>query len=342
MATNQGFRSLILRPGFIPEFVYYWLVANRAELERHASGSTFKELSGTALGQIQLRAPSENEQRAIAQILGTLDNKIELNRRISETLEAIARAIFKSWFVDFDPVRAKVEGRDPGLPTHIADLFPDRFVDSELGQIPEGWEVGRVNDLCSRIENGGTPKRMEQRYWSGSIPWFKTGELTDGPLLDSEEKITSDGLTESSCKLWPAGTILIALYASPTVGRLGILEVPAASNQACSALIARPEYGRLFLFYSLIMTRDRLQQIAVGAAQQNISQQVVRAHKLVLPPSSIARRFDVLVEDSYQRRVSIGRESRTLAALRDALLPRLISGELRVKDAERFVERIGA
>jgi type I restriction enzyme S subunit len=257
----------------------------------------------------------------------------------------MARALFKSWFVDFDPVRAKMEGRwqrgqsIPGLPAHLYDLFPDRLVDSELGEIPEGWRVGCVEDMCSSIENGGTPRRVEPRYWGGLIPWFKTGELTDGPLLDSEEKITSDGLAESSCKLWPPGTILIALYASPTVGRLGILEVSAAANQACSALLPSPEYGFLFLFYALLLTREHLQQIAVGAAQQNISQQVVRTHKIIIPPKQVALRFHKLVEDSYRRRVILANESRTLAQLRDTLLPKLISGELRVKDVKKFIGR---
>ncbi len=298
--------------------------------------------SASTMTKAPLRAPREkNQQRAIAHILGTLDDKIELNRRMSETLEAMARALFKSWFVDFDPVRAKMEGRDPGLPQPLADLFPARLVDSELGEIPEGWEVGCIDALCSSIENGGTPKRREPRYWGGSIPWFKTGELTDGPLLQSDERITSDGLTESSCKLWPTGTILIALYASPTVGRLGILEVPAAANQACSALLAKPDYGALFVFYALLLTRDRLQQIAVGAAQQNISQQVVRAHKVVVPPTSTARRFSHLVDGFYRQRVWLAKESRTLAALRDALLPKLISGEVRVRIVKRADHKRG-
>jgi type I restriction enzyme S subunit len=182
---------------------------------------------------------------------------------------------------------------------------------------------------------------MEPTYWGGSIPWFKTGELTDGPLLASEETITEAGLSGSSCKLWPVGTILIALYASPTVGRLGILEIPAAANQACSALLAKPEYGNLFLFYTLAATRERLQQIAVGAAQQNISQQVVRDHKIIVPPSVTARTFHNSVNPLYQKRLSLISESRTLARLRDTLLPKLISGALRVKDAEAFLKERG-
>jgi len=158
IATNQGFRNLVLGPGFEPEFVYYWLTANRDELERHASGSTFKELSGSALKQIRIRVPPFPEQRAIAHILGTLDDKIELNRKQNETLEAMARALFKAWFVDFEPVRAKTEGRWqrgqslPGLPAHLYDLFPDRLIESEMGEIPDGWEIVTLGNLVNTIK----------------------------------------------------------------------------------------------------------------------------------------------------------------------------------------------
>ncbi len=313
-------------------------------LEQAKTGTTVIHLNKADLEQLEIPWPPKHTRHAIAHILGTLGDKIELNRRMNETLEGMARAIFKSWFVDFDPVHAKIEGcwkvgqSLRGLPAHLYGLFPDRLVDSELGEIPEGWRMGTVEEICSRIENGGTPKRMESTYWGGQIPWFKTGELADAPLIDSAEHITDAGLANSAAKLWPRGTVLIALYASPTVGRLGILEVPATANQACSALVANRDYGNLFLFYSLLQTRERLQQIAVGAAQQNISQQVVRNHCLVIPPPPVASAFQRIVEDTYQRHVANLREFRTLAALRDTLLPKLISGELRVKDAKRIID----
>jgi type I restriction enzyme S subunit len=350
--ASTEFLVLSPRDGVDRRFLKYLMLspAVRSAMEARVTGTSgsHQRVRPSDLLSISVDIPVDlQEQRAIAHILGTLDDKIELNRRMSETLEAMARALFKAWFVDFEPVRAKMEGRWqrgqslPGLPAHLYDLFPTRLVHSELGEIPEGWEVARVDDLCARVENGGTPRRMEPIYWGGSIAWFKTGELTDGPLLASEETITQEGLSSSSCKLWPIGTILIALYASPTVGRLGILEVPAAANQACSALLARPEYGNLFLFYTLLATRERLQQIAVGAAQQNINQQAVRDHKVIVPPAAIARAFHDSAEALYRRRVGLISESRTLAALRDALLPKLIRGEIRVKDAERFVQDLG-
>ena len=350
LVVSTGFAVLRPKPEMIhPRYLYACVFDKDFTdyLVSREKGAAYPAVLPEDIADATINLPPLPEQRAIAHILGTLDDKIELNRRMSETLEQMARAIFKAWFIDFEPVRAKMEGRWqrgqslPGLPAHLYDLFPDRLVASELGKIPEGWEVRRVDDLCSRVENGGTPKRMVPTYWGGSVPWFKTGELTDGPLLVSEETITKEGLSSSSCKLWPIGTILIALYASPTVGRLGILEVPGTANQACSALLAKPEFGNLFLFYTLLSTRDRLQQIAVGAAQQNISQQDVRDHRVIAPLAAIARAFHDLVGPLHQRRVNLIRESRTLAALRDALLPKLIRGEIRVKDAERFLKERG-
>ena len=139
ISTNQGFRSLVVHDGVCSEFVYYWLTANTETLQRNSSGSTFGELAGSALKRIAILLPPLPEQRRIAHILGTLDEKIELNRRMNETLEGMARAVFKDWFVDFGPVRAKMEGREAYLPEDVWGLFPDRLVESELGLVPEGW-----------------------------------------------------------------------------------------------------------------------------------------------------------------------------------------------------------
>lgn len=325
-----------------PSFVYYYVSspASREKIVRDSEATGVPKTNLTYLRGFPISLPPLAEQRAIARILGALDDKIELNRQTNQTLEAMASALFKSWFVDFDPVRALEEGRQPAyMDEATARLFPHEFEDSVLGEIPKGWRVAKVDELCLSIENGGTPKRQEGSYWdNGSIPWFKTGELTDGALIDSEEKITELGLSKSSCKVWNPTTILIALYASPTVGRLGILEVEAAANQACSALVVRPEYGYLFLFYSLMHARPRLQQIAVGAAQQNINQKVLREHKIIAPPPEIALAFHSKACSLYNLEVSKVKESQTLANIRDTLLPKLMSGEIRVKEAEKQIE----
>ena len=156
---------------------------------------------------LEIPLPPLPEQRAIAHVLGTLDDKIELNRRMNETLEEMARALFKSWFVDFDPVRAKMEGRWrrgeslPGLPADLYDLFPDRLVPSELGEIPEGWEVGTVSQLAERIQNGGTPKRSEPTYWNpGEVPWLTSAEVRQSFVLETEIFHFSSGPSEKLSK----------------------------------------------------------------------------------------------------------------------------------------------
>lgn len=331
-----------------PAFVSYFFHSNDGQhkLLANASQTGVPSIArpSSYLKTIELSLPPLTEQRAIARILGTLDDKIELTRRANETLEAMARTLFKAWLVDFEPVRAKLEGRWqrgqslPGLPAHVYDLFPDRLVDSELGEIPVGWKLGAIEDLCSSISSGGTPARKNPLYWSnGTIPWFKTGELNDGPLLDADEKINEAALAGSSCKLWPAGTILFALYASPTVGRIGILTAPGTSNQAAAGLMAKDNFGIPFLRRVLIEAREKLQSVAVGAAQQNINQAILKSHQIILPASELAREYSRIVSSWDDQQVEIAREIRSLNLLRDTLLHKLISGELRIPDAERIV-----
>lgn len=306
-----------------PRFIQYLLRTHeyRSWIVGSATGTTVKHTSPGRVESFATHVPPLEEQRAIAHILGTLDDRIELNRRMNQTLEVMARTLFKSWFVDFD-----------GVP-------PEDMQESELGLIPKGWRVGTIEDLCKSIASGGTPARNNQNYWNdGTIPWFKTGELLDGPLLNSEERITEAALQNSSCKLWPRGTILFALYASPTVGRLGILAKPSTSNQAAAGLIAKDSIGLPFLQRTLIQAREKLQNIAVGAAQQNINLGILKAHRVILPPEGVADRYSKLIESSDEKQAELIKQSHTLAQLRDTLLPKLISGELRVKDAERIAE----
>jgi type I restriction enzyme S subunit len=323
------------RAKVLPEYVvaYFKTPKGRHQLLANTSQVGVPSIAQPVsyLRTLAIPLPPLHEQRAIASVLGALDDKIDLNRRMCQTLKEMARALFQSWFVDFDPVRAKMEGRDPGLPKEIADLFPSRLVDSELGPIPEGWRMRTVAELCTSISSGGTPQRLNPEYWEGgTVPWFKTGELFDAPLIDSEEKITPAAVAKSACKLWPAGTILFALYASPTVGRMGVLTREGASNQAAAGLVVSPTIGVPFLLNALYFARPKLQQIAVGAAQQNINQGVLKSHPLLVPSNELAIRFSGFVQPALNQQAGLSFQSRTLAALRDTLLPKLISGEVRV------------
>ena len=209
--TNQQINSVVVESPNCPLFVYYNLSMRKEEIRAAAGGSEQPILNKSAFGQLNILLPTPpRKQRAIAHILGTLDDKIELNRRMNETLEAMARALFKSWFVDFDPVRAKMESRDTGLPRHLADFFPDRLVDSELGPIPQGWEVKELG-LVVEVVGGTTPSTKVAEYWSeGTHCWATPKDLSglSSPvLLDTERKITVAGLTKIGLVTPPKGYV---------------------------------------------------------------------------------------------------------------------------------------
>ncbi|WP_420610178.1 restriction endonuclease subunit S [Candidatus Poriferisodalis sp.] len=321
-------------------YIYRYLTQDHIVDFLHAlaehSKSAYPSIRPTDLARLEVALPPLDEQRRVADILGVLDDRIELNQRMCETLEETVQALFRAWFVDFEPVLSKMKRRWrrgqslPGLPAHLYDLFPDDLADSELGLIPAGWRIGTVSELCVQIDNGGTPKRNDDRYWDGRIPWFVTAELQDGPLAHSGECITQLGLEASSCKLWPAGTILIALYASPTVGRLGLLTIDATANQACCGLQAKPAFGPYYVYGTLYHAREWLQSVAVGSAQQNISQRIVRELRSVIADSEVHRAFDDIVSPIWKSLMELTDQSRLLADARDTLLPELISGKLRL------------
>jgi type I restriction enzyme, S subunit len=308
-------------------------------------GAVFDSLKCADVPNFELRIPPLPEQHAIAHILGTLDDKIELNRRMNETLEQMARALFKSWFVDFEPVRAKAEGRwrkgesIPGLPAHLYDLFPDRFVDSELGEIPGGWEVKAIGDLADVI-GGSTPSTKEPAYWSCGIHYWATPKdlsaLSVPVLLDTERRVTDKGLAQISSGLLPVGTVLLSSRAP--IGYLAIAEVPVAINQGFIAMKPRKGVSNLFLMLWAHSAHEEILSRANGSTFLEISKANFRPIPVVVPPPLIMERFDQLVRPLYTRLVLSERESQTLAALRDTLLPKLIAGELRVKDAERTIK----
>ena len=509
--------------GFVAEeskcdvrFVEYMFRLLRSKIQREnvGTGSVQDNINLQTLDELRLLIPPLPEQRAIAHVLGTLDDKIELNRRMNETLEAMARALFKSWFIDFDPVRAKaalrnhspLEGesakapsgitpplrgsrRDKGastqmsrwgaikrfytqqtlqkaqtlresqtnaegllwhylrdkqlaghkfrrqqpigpyivdfacmpkkllieldggqhaeqhtydkkrdeflrekgykilrfwnndvfencfgvleairatvqdpppqqsapkglttatppqggsdwsverarayldrMPQHLADLFPDRLVDSELGPIPEGWEVGVLDDMVELL-SGGTPKTSIAEYWDGDIPWYTAKDapsLSDVFVLETERSITQAGVENSAAKILPVRTTVIT--ARGTVGRLACLGMPMAMNQTCYGIRGDRGYPDLFTYLSVRMTVNELQRRTHGTIFDTITRQTFKTVRMVLPPPDLAKTFESAVSPTMGRILSNLHESRTLSTFRDALLPRLISGEFR-------------
>ena len=306
------------------------------ELLIQATGSTFPNVSARQLASIPYPNLSGVEQGAIAHVLGTLDDKIELNRRMNETLEEIARALFKSWFVDFDPVRAKMEGRWrrceslPGLPADLYDLFPNRLVPSDLGEIPEGWEVKGLGKVVE-VVGGTTPSTKVIEYWQGGTHCWATpkdlSNLSTPVLLDTERKITDAGLDKIGSGLLPPGTVLLSSRAP--IGYLAVSEEPVAINQGFIGILPHEGMSNLFMLYWCEAFHEEIVNHANGSTFLEISKGNFRQLIAVIPDSKAMTTFDRGVRPLYERIVSNERESRSLAAQRDVLLPGLVSGKVR-------------
>ncbi len=335
----------IIRPSYDhldAGYLRYHLVSPETQallLSWAGSGGTRNALTKGMIESLEVPLPPLSEQQAIAHVLGTLDDKIELNRRMNETLEAMARALFKSWCVDFDPVRAKMEGRWrrgeslPGLPADLYDLFPDRLVDSYLGEIPEGWEVGVLDDTIELL-SGGTPKTSLSDYWDGDIPWYTAKDapnLSDVFVLETERTVTQAGIDNSAAKVLPMGTTVIT--ARGTVGRLACLGVPMAMNQTCYGIRGAYGYPDLFIYWNVRTAVDELQQRTHGTIFDTITRQTFKFVDATVPPIELAKGFESTVKPLMGRILKNLHASRALAAQRDALLPQLVARTVRLRDS---------
>jgi type I restriction enzyme S subunit len=322
-----------------PDFLSH-VLANPATVEWfkfHAIGATMPNLNEGIIRSFSFKMPPLPEQRAISHILGTLDDKVELNRRMNETLEAMVRALFKSWFVDFDPVCAKAEGRDPGLPQPLLDLFPDCFEDSEVGKIPRGWAVGQFGEVVDHVRAQENPLLSpDVLFHHYSIPAFDEGQT---PKLEYGRSI------KSLKSRVPAGVVLLSKL-NPEIERVWLVDVGSTNRSVCSTeflvLSARPPFTRSFV-YCLARSpffRQQIEGLVTGTSKSHQRAQVesILTLPVVVPPSSIIAAFDRTSESLLARTLECRRESRTLCALRDTLLPKLISGELRVPAWQNMAE----
>lgn len=296
-------------------------------------GSPIPSTTRSAVYVKGLEVPALPEQHAISHILSTFDDKIELNRKMNETLEAMVRAIFKSWFVDFEPVRAKAERRNPGLPKPLANLFPDSFLDSELGEIPRGWIAGPILKHASLL-SGGTPKTDRPMYWNGNILWASAKDVSQCGqtfLITTERTITNKGLEESATQLIPP-LCAVVVARGATTGRMVLFGREMAMNQTCYAL-ASTTSTPFFLYCQLRQETDALVHAAHGSVFDTITTSTFANSKVVLPQKPVLEAYEKMVSPLFLRILRNSEESGTLTVLRDTLLPKLISGELRVKAA---------
>jgi type I restriction enzyme S subunit len=295
------------------------------------------------LRRLQIDLPPKTEQNAIAHILGTLDDKIELNRKTNETLEAMAKALFKSWFVDFDPVRAKAEGRPTGLPADISDLFPDSFEDSELGQIPSGWSVQSVGKQYD-ITIGKTPPRKESQWFSTShldMPWLSIRDLGEaGVYADrASECLTREAVDKFNVKIVPADTVVLSFKL--TIGRVAITAGEMLTNEAIAHFLPLSKDAGYQYTYCLLSQYDYHSLGSTSSIATAVNSQMLRDMPLVIPPEVIIRAFCDASTPIFSSIKRGQRETRCLSDIRDTLLPKLISGELRIPDAEKLLEEAG-
>lgn len=319
-------------------------------------------IRGSDLENITFKLPLLKEQKAIAHILGSLDDKIELNRQMNATLEAMAQALFKSWFVDFDPVldnalaagnsipdelqskaaaRLAVGDARKPLPAEIQALFPSSFIlTEEMGWIPEGWEVKALDNIIELI-GGGTPKTSIKEYWNGDIPWFSVVDApstSDVFVIETEKNITQIGLDKSSAKLLPVGTTIIS--ARGTVGKCAIVGKPMAMNQSCYGIRGKNNFGKIFTYYTVFLSVSNLQKNSHGSVFSTITRDTFKSIKAAFPLFELTQAYDAQSEGLFNRILKNRFQEKSLVNLRDTLLPKLLSGELRIPDAENLAAEV--
>lgn len=311
MAFNQSCFGLIPKGNNDPHFVYYLLKDKVRSLKSQTQGSVFDTITKATFDRIECADYSEEDQRRIASILSSLDRKIELNNKINADLEEMAQAIFKNWFVDFEP-------------------FKDgKFVDSELGMIPEGWKVGRLTDVI-KLMPGGTPKTTEPLYWdNGTIPFFSPKDVNGVYCFATEKHITETGLNKCSSNLYPKDTIFITCRG--TVGKVCLAACDMAMNQSNYAIKAIDGYSQYYVFFLVKSVVERLIKKSNGAVFSAITSKDFD-EEILIPSQKAVEDFTNVIDGFFRRIFTIGTENSRLSLLRDTLLPRLMSGELEVPE----------
>lgn len=318
-----------------PDYLY-WLTksASWADwVEAAGVGSVRVRIYYRELKRMPLLLPTTGEQRTIVGVLGALDDKIEQNRRTARALERLARAIFRAWFVDFEPVKAKAAGATsfPSMPQAVFDALPASFIDSEIGAVPEGWDARPYSSACI-IVSGGTPKRSEPAYWNGEVPWYSVKDAPDDGevwVINTDERITEAGVTNSAAKMVPKGCTIIS--ARGTVGKLAMAGQPMAFNQSCYGLLPADEASFAYLHLLTQSAVAGLKQRTHGSVFDTITRATFDGLLVVAPNAGIVSSFEEIVAPLFDVLLASRQESARLAEVRDYLLPRLLNGSARVE-----------
>lgn len=323
-------------------------------------GSPIPSTTRAAVYVREFDIPSKEVQVKMGNILKKIDLKIELNNQINETLESIAQALFKSWFIDFDPVRAKIvaklEGADPEIAAMCvisgkseaelkkmpeddfaelqatAALFPDELVESELGEVPKGWEITNINAVTASIFSGGTPSTKDMTYWNGEIPWLSSGETRNKIIVSTEKSITETAVKKSSTKLAIFGDILIASAGQGhTRGQTSFNAIECYINQSIVALRANDKVSPYWLYYCLEPRYDEMRSLSDShSSRGSLTTKLLASMPVILPTKELVLSFDKLIKSMLTQQVKNLKETKILKETRDALLPKLLSGEIDV------------
>jgi type I restriction enzyme S subunit len=304
------------------------------------SGSVVSHIRVGDCFKFKLSLPPIGTQREIASTLGALDDRITLLRETNATLEAIAQALFKSWFVDFDPVHAKMAGRAPeGMDEATAALFPDALEETELGAMPKGWLVMPIGDAVDTV-GGATPDTKNEAFWDPPLHcWTSPKDLSGAStpvLLDTERRVSDLGLNRISSGLLPTGSLLMSSRAP--IGYLAIAQVPVAINQGYIGILPGGKLSPLFMLFWCRHNMEAIKGRANGSTFMEISKKAFRPIPALVPTPELLERFDEVVGALFARLVENERQATSLAKVRDTLLPRLISGQLRLPEAEQTTE----
>ena len=331
--TNQQINAVIVDESkFCPEFLYYNLSQRKEEIRSLAGGSAQPILNKSAFGLLAFDAPELGVQKLISETLRPFDDRITLLRETNTTLEAIAQALFKSWFVDFDPVHAKMQGLAPeGMIDATAALFPDSFEESELGPVPKGWNVMPVGDAVETV-GGATPDTKTPEYWEPAEHYWTTPKDLSGiaspVLLGTERKLSDAGLKKISSGLLPIGSLLMSSRAP--IGYLALTQVHMAINQGYIAIPSGGKLSPLYMLFWCQANMDNIKGRANGSTFMEISKKAFRPIPVLVPSVAVLDAFKVVTAHLFARLVENEKQAQSLASIRDALLPRLISGQIAV------------
>lgn len=322
--TNQQINSIVVDEKVANHnFIFYLLKHITPNIKSMAGGVASPIINKTLFEKIRIILPLLQEQTQIAEILSSLDDKIELNQKMNETLEKIGQTLFKHWFVDFEfPDKNGKSYKSNG----------GKMIDSELGEIPEGWKASKIMNLAETLL-GGTPSRARNDYWNnGEIPWINSGAINSFPIVAATEYITENGLKNSAAKLLPIKTVVLPFVIS--VGatiNISILGIPSAGNQSVLGIIGKNSISQEFIYYSIQNYKGTLYGHATGGAQQHINKNNVDNLYILVPENTILEKFNNSVTIMFNQLINNSKENQLLSQSRDLLLPRLMSGKLRVK-----------